>query len=206
MRCACDGPPNLARGHPWPLRNPPPAATQLWEPLNSGPARDDRLSVTFETGLFLLRTRFLPEGTAAWAECAVDLMDQPIVRFHYVSADGYGKDSYGWYDNMWLRVDRMSNAVQLVIEVDGEWSVEEQGGVDDELWDVLVDLRCGDVPDGFEEGVLPLLLRAAGGRVSAAALDQAAVDRLDVEPFMHLHTVGGERERRGLWNPQGASG
>ncbi len=56
--------------------------------------------MAFETGLFLLHTPFLSEGTAAWAECAVDLMDQPIVRFHYVSADGYGTDSYGWYDNL----------------------------------------------------------------------------------------------------------
>jgi hypothetical protein len=163
----------------------------------------DRLFMAFETGLFLLRTEsWLPEGTPAWAECAVDLMDQPIARLHHLSPDGYGKDTYGWNDDLWLRFDRMSGTVQLVLEEDGEWMVEVEADVDDDLWNLFVEIRGGDVPEGFDERILPLLLGATGPKVSAAALDDAAVEHFDALPIMSHRSVADERGQRGFWVPQ----
>ena len=127
-------------------------------------------------------------------------MDQPIVRFHYVSADGFGKDSYGWYDNLWLRVDWPSGTLQFVMGVNGEWSVEATFDLNDGLHDQLVDLRCGGADDGDAERLLPVLLESAAEKVAVSPLDERTVVRLDAETFMHLHSVAAERELRGLWD------
>ncbi len=60
--------------------------------------------MTFTSGLFTLDLdHWDPNPTPAWADCQVDLMGQPIVRFHYVAPDGFGTDTYGWYHDLFLR-------------------------------------------------------------------------------------------------------
>jgi hypothetical protein len=158
--------------------------------------------MAFETGLFLLHVEgWLPEGTPTWAECAVDLMDQPIARLHHLTPDGYGKDTYSWNSELWLRVDHVTSTVQLVMEEDVEWSVVEEVGIEDDLWDTLARIRGGDAPDGFDERIVPLLLGATGRKVYATALDDAAVDRFDALPIMSHRSVADEREQRGVWTP-----
>ncbi len=58
-------------------------------------------------------------------------------------ADGFGTDTFGWYDSVYLRVDYLSARLHLVLEVEGEWSVEASFPID-ELHDALVDARIGD--------------------------------------------------------------
>lgn len=60
--------------------------------------------MTFSSGLFGLDLGFWdPSPTLAWAECDVDLMGQPVIRFHHVVATalartpmaGTASSSYG---------------------------------------------------------------------------------------------------------------
>lgn len=151
--------------------------------------------MTFSTGLFTLDVDFTdPHPTVAWAECDVDLMGQPIVRFHYVSADGFGADTYGWYDGVYLRVDYLNGRLDVVVEMEEEWSVEASFPID-ELHDALVDARMGDVDP---RDLLVLMLRAAGPRIRVRPLTADDVTRLD-ELLIADSSVEDEVSDRGRW-------
>ncbi len=152
--------------------------------------------MTFTSGLFAIDLdHWDPDPTPAWADCEVDLMGQPIVRFHYVAPDGFGTDTYGWYHDLFLRVDYLADSLDLVIEIEGEWSIEASFYIAG-LQDVLVDARWGDADP---EDLLALLLDAAGSRVRVLALTEADVERVDGLPLIAERSVAEEMERRGRW-------
>lgn len=152
--------------------------------------------MTFTSGLFTLDLdHWDPNPAPAWADCQVDLMGQPIVRFHYVAPDGFGTDTYGWYHDLYLRVDYLTDRLDLVIQVDGEWSIESSFSIEG-LHDVLVDARWGEAD---AEELLALLLDAAGSRVRVGALTDADVDRVDALPLIAESSVADELARRGRW-------
>jgi hypothetical protein len=154
--------------------------------------------VTFTTGLFTLDLdAWQPSPTVAWAECDVDLMNQPIVRFHYVVADGFGTDTFGWYDSVYLRVDYLSARLDLVLEVEGEWSVEASFPID-ELHDALGDARIGDADP---QDLLVLMLGAARERVRVRPLTADDIARVDELPLIADSTVEDEVRDRGCWEP-----
>ncbi len=152
--------------------------------------------MTFTSGLFALDLdHWDPNPTPAWADCDVDLMGQPIVRFHYVAPDGFGKDSYGWYHDLFLRVDYLAYRLDLVIEIDGEWSIEASFDVSG-LHDALVDARWDEADP---EELFALLLDAARSRVRVSPLTDADVHRVDRLPLISESSVAEEVARRGRW-------
>ena len=78
----------------------------------------------------------------AWAECGIDVMDQAVVRFHNLSPEGFGHDVMGWYNNIYLRRNRLANSVELVFEEDGDGDLcvveAVWDRIDAHLWDALV--------------------------------------------------------------------
>lgn len=156
--------------------------------------------MTFVSGLFTLDLDFNdPRPTLAWAECAVDLMGQPIVRFHYVSADGFGKDSYGWYDTLFLRADYVADRLDLVVDIDGEWSVQYSFGTAD-IDDALVDARLGEAEPEY---LLSLLLDAAGSKIEVRAATEHDISRIERLLLLAERGVKEELTRRGRWYPPG---
>ncbi len=152
--------------------------------------------MTFTSGLFALDLdHWAPNPTPAWADCEVDLMGQPIVRFHYVAPDGFGTDTYGWYHDLFLRVDYLADHLDLVIEIEGEWSVEASFGMSD-LHDALIEARWGEVDP---EDLLVLLLHAARSRVRVSPLTDADVEHVDGLPLIAESSVAEEVARRGRW-------
>jgi hypothetical protein len=115
-------------------------------------------SLTFSFGLFALDLDFWdPNRTASWAEYELDLMGQPVVRFHCLAADGFGADSYSWYPSLFLRVDYVRQCLDLVVEVDGDWSIEATFPLE-ELHETLIDAELNEAEP---EKVFMLLLGAA---------------------------------------------
>ena len=152
--------------------------------------------MTFTSGLFALDLdNWAPNPTPAWADCEVDLMGQPIVRFHYVAPDGFGTDTYGWYHDLFLRVDYLADHLDLVIEIEGEWSVEASFDISD-LHDALIEARWGEMD---AEDLLVLLLHAARSRVGVSPLTEADVEHVDGLPLIAESTVAEEVARRGHW-------
>ncbi|HSH58641.1 MAG TPA: hypothetical protein VK988_03165 [Acidimicrobiales bacterium] len=124
-------------------------------------------------------------------------MGQPVVRFHHIVADGFGKDTYGWDDILFLRVDYPGDCLDLVVESDGEWSIEATFAISG-IHDDLVEARVGDA-DLHE--LLELLLDAATSRVRTFPLSAEDIARFDALPLIAGSTVGEEVEMRGLWQP-----
>ncbi len=152
--------------------------------------------MTFTSGLFALDLdHWDPNPTPAWADCEVDLMGQPIVRFHYVAPDGFGTDTYGWYHDLFLRVDYLADHLDLVIEIEGEWSVEASFDMSD-LHDALIEARWGEMDP---EDLLVLLLHAARSRVRVSPLTEADVEHVDGLPLIAESSVAEEVARRGRW-------
>lgn len=156
--------------------------------------------MTFSSGLFALDVGFWePAPTAAWAECAVDLMGQPIVRFHHVVADGVGTDTFGWYDILFLRVDYLNDRLDLVVHSEGDWSIEASFEISDiDIHDALADARLGEADP---QDLLVLLLDAASPRVRAFPLTADDIARIDALPLIADSSVEEEVARRGLWQP-----
>lgn len=150
----------------------------------------------FSSGLFVLDLDFWnPSPTVAWAECEIDLMGQPIVRFHAVVADGFGTDTYGWYDILFLRVDHLAGRLDLVVDIEGEWSIEASFEIE-ELHDALVDARAGE---GNAEELFELMLEAAGSRVRVRSVTDDDVASFDGPPIDANPRVEGEVRLRGSW-------
>jgi hypothetical protein len=152
-------------------------------------------SLTFSFGLFALDLDFWdPNRTASWAEYELDLMGQPVVRFHCLAADGFGADSYSWYPSLFLRVDYVRQCLDLVVEVDGDWSIEATFPLE-ELHETLIDAELNEAEP---EKVFMLLLGAARPRLAASPLSSADIARLDALAIMG---PGVEEEvvRRGCW-------
>ena len=152
--------------------------------------------MTFTSGLFALDLdHWDPDPTPAWVDCEVDLMGQPIVRFHYVAPDGFGADTYGWYHDLFLRVDYLADRLDLVIELEGEWSVEASFDMSG-LHYVLIEARWGEMDP---EDLLVLLLHAASSRVGVSALTDADIQHVDSLPLIAESSVAEEVARRGRW-------
>lgn len=154
--------------------------------------------MTFVSGLFTLDLDFNdPRPTLAWAECDVDLMGQPIVRVHYVSADGFGKDSYGWFDNLFLRVDCVARRLDLVLDSEGEWGIQysfEIGDIDDDL----IDAKLGEAEPEY---LLSLLLDAASSRIGVRSATDDDISRVERVLFIDERGIREELSRRGRWHP-----
>lgn len=154
--------------------------------------------MTFVSGLFTLDLDFIdPSPTLAWAECDVDLMGQPIVRFHYVSADGTGKDSYGWYGNLFLCANYVAGRLDLVIDIDGEWSVQDSFETID-IDDDLIDAQMGEADP---QSLLPLLLDAAGSRIRVRSATEDDISRIERLRLIAERGIREESSQRGRWYP-----
>jgi hypothetical protein len=157
----------------------------------------------FSSGLFVLDLDYWdPSPTVAWADCEVDLMGQPIVRFRSVAADGFGTDTYGWYEHVFLRVDYAADRLHLVVEIEGEWSIEGSFEIA-ELHDALVDARMGEAD---AEELLVLMLDCARSRVRVRSLTKDDVAWLDSLPLVADSSVEEEVRIRGRWEPRGVNG
>lgn len=155
--------------------------------------------MTFSSGLFGLDLGFWdPSPTVAWAECDVDLMGQPVVRFHHVVADGFGKDTYGWDSVIFLRVDYPRDCLDLIIDSDGEWSIEATVGVSD-IHDSLEEARYGEAD---RQELFEMLLDAANSRIRTFPLTAEDIARIDELPLLAESTIEEEVARRGLWQPR----
>lgn len=120
---------------------------------------------------------------AAWARCEIDVMAQAVACFRNLQADGFGHDTYGWYNNLYLRRNRVAQAIELVVEDDGygdECSVEhawEAGGTEE--WDTLVDAcYAGNAKAAFES-MLAICSDVLRIRPLTAA-DEAAIKQLPI--------------------------
>jgi hypothetical protein len=156
--------------------------------------------MTYVSGLFTLDLDFIDSSpTLAWAECDVDLMGQPIVRFHYVSADGTGRDSYGWYENLFLCANYVARRLDLVVDSDGEWSIQDSFETID-IDDDLLDAQLGDADP---QSLLPLLLDAAGSQIRVRPATELDISRIDRLRLIAERSIGEELSRRGRWYPPG---
>jgi hypothetical protein len=156
--------------------------------------------VTYVSGLFTLELDFNdPNPTLAWAECDVDLMGQPIVRFHCVCADGTGADTYGWYDYLFLRANYVAGCLDLVIDIDGEWSVEDSF----EIIDIADDLLDAQEGEADPQSLLSRLLAAAGSKVRVRSATEDDISRIEGLPLIAERGIREELSQRGRWDPPG---
>ncbi len=157
--------------------------------------------MTFTSGLFLMAYEGWgsPASTPTWAECHTDLMGQAVVRLHQIKADGTGKETYGWSARQYLRTDKLSGDIQLLLDIDGEWSTAAWRLIEDPLLlDMLTEAEYAEVD---HELILRLVLGDLGDAIEVQPLSDADVDaarRLDLFDDQSMDQILGQR---GQWDP-----
>lgn len=169
-----------------------PSRDGVYVPISSGDS-------TYFSGLFSLGLDFIyPSPTIASAACDVDLMGQPIVRFRYICADGVGKDSYGWCENLYLRVNRLSEVLELVVDSEGDWSVEDTFPTT-EIRDELIEAYIGSASP---QDLLPPMLDAAASRLHVGPVTPDDISRIEGQCLIMDSSISDELQQRGRWSSQ----
>ena len=155
----------------------------------------------YTSDLFVLEYDLLAKDYpwVAWAECGIDAMNQAVVRFHNLRPEGLGHDAFGWYDNLYLRRNRLANSIELVVEEDGygDFCVVEAvwDKIDEHLWHALVS-ACTEL-DAQAAFVIMLEITKADLRIrELTAVDEEAINALPLTPGDDMHRAHLRKEAR----------